>query len=342
LATTSSILTEEMVRHIDFDDSITPHPKSLFRPVYDRRGLRLAIVLGNEAPSGICPYAARNNCHHCDIGRGEGRRFDAAMNLARLRWLQKHYSSIWPRVAHLVVYNSGSVLNRLELAPEILTAVLDFARSLPELRLVSVESREAFVTPEVVSRLTADLGAGREVRVIVGIESADDTIRNKLLRKQMPRVAIERAVRAISTVRRVVVSNGNQAALPGLATNVIVGGPGTTLGSIVRDAVETSMYSLMMAQAYDLPLDLNLHPYYPSKRSTARFPDHSRPSLQALVEAVCSVAQSVGNNAPVFVGLEDEGHDQDPWGRTEQVTRLGRAADYFNRTGRPDLFGELL
>ena len=264
------------------------------------------------------------------------------MNLARFRWLQKHYSSIWPSVAHLVVYNSGSVLNRVELAPEILTAVLDFARSLPELRLVSVESREAFVTPEVVSSLTADLGAGREVRVILGIESADDMIRNKLLRKQMPRMAIERAVRAISTVRRVVVSKGNKAALPGLATNVIVGGPGTTLRSTVRDAVETSMYSLMLAQAYDLPLDLNLHPYYPSKRSTAWFPDHSRPSLQALVDAVCSVAQSVGNNAPVFVGLEDEGHDQDPWDKTEQVTRFARAADYFNRTGRQDLFQELL
>jgi hypothetical protein len=335
-------MAEEMAQHNRDDSSILPHPESLFKPVYDRRGLRLAIVLGNEAPSGVCPYAAKNNCHHCDIGLGEGRRFDPAMNLARLRWLQRYYSSIWPRVAHLVVYNSGSVLNRLEFAPEILTAVLDFARSLPELRLVSVESREAFVTPEVVSRLAADLGAGREARVIVGIESADDTIRNKLLRKQMPRKAIERAVRAIATVRRVVVLSGNKAALAGLAANVIVGGPGTTLKSIVRDAVETSMYSLMMAQANGIPLDLNLHPYYPSKRSTARFPDHPRPSLPALVDAVCSVAQSVGDNAAVFVGLEDEGHDQEPGGRTEQVARLGRAADYFNRTGRPDLLRALL
>ncbi len=331
-----------MAHHNQTDPSIRPPRESLFRPVYDRRGLRLAMVLGNEAPSGICPYAARNFCHHCDIGLGEGRRFDAAMNLARFRWLQEHYSSIWPRLAHLVVYNSGSVLNRLELAPETLTAVLDFARSLPELRLVSVESREAFVTPEAVSRLTADLGAGREVRVIIGIESADDTIRNKLLRKQMPRRAIERATRAIATVHRTVVSGANQAALPGLTANVIVGGPGTTANSIVRDAVETSMYSLRLAQAYGLPLDLNLHPYYPSKRSTARFPDHPRPSLPALVEAICSVAQSVGNNTPVFVGLEDEGHDQDPGGWTEQLTRFARAADHFNRTGRTDMLRELL
>ena len=54
------------------------------------------------------------------------------------------------------------------------------------------------------------------------------------------------------------------------------------------------------------------------------------------------VAQSVGNNAPVFVGLEDEGHDQNPGDRAEQVTRFGRAVDFFNRTGRQDLFRDLL
>ena len=322
--------------------SILPPPESLFKPVYDRRGVRLAIVLGNEAPSGICPYAAKNLCHHCDIGLGEGRRFDPAMNLARFGWLQKYYASIWPKVAHLVVYNSGSVLNRLELAPETLAAVIEFARSLPELRLVSVESREAFVTVESVTRFTTALGAGREVRVIIGIESADDTIRNKLLRKQMPRKAIERAVRAISIVRGATASKGNEAAPPGLAANVIVGGPGTTRESIVTDAVETAVYSLGLAQAYGIPLDLNVHPYYPSKRSTARFPDHPRLSLEALVDAVCSVAERVGNDTPIFVGLEDEGHDRDRAGEKVQTAQLGHAAENFNRTGRSDLFRELL
>jgi hypothetical protein len=318
-----------------------PPPESLFKPVYDRRGLRLAIVLGNEAPSGICPYAAKNLCHHCDIGLGEGRQFDAAMNLARLDWLQEHYSAIWPEVAHLVVYNSGSVLNRLELAPEVLNAVLAFARPLPELRVVSVESREAFVTGESVTKLAADLGSGREVRVIIGIESADDKIRNQLLRKQMPRRAIERAVRAISAARHAANSEGNRAALPGLSANVIVGGPGTTPDSIVRDAVQTALYAQGLAERYGLPLDLNLHPYYPSKRSSARFPDHPRPSLAALAETVCSVAELVGSDVPIFVGLEDEGHDQDPEGETQQAARLSHAAEDFNRTGQLDLLRDL-
>ncbi len=335
-------MTKETAQGSHVGLSIQPPAESLFKPVYDRRGLRLAIVLGNEAPSGICPYAAKNLCYHCDIGLGEGRQFDAAMNLARLRWLQEHYSAIWPEVAHLVVYNSGSVLNRLELAPEVLTAALAFARSLPELRVVSVESREAFVTAESVTRLAADLGPGRAVRVIIGIESADDRLRNQLLRKQMPRRAIERAVRAISTVRQAVTSDGSNAALPGLAANVIVGGPGTTAESTVRDAVETALYSQELAERYGVPLDLNLHPYYPSKRSHARFPDHPRPSLAALADAVCSVHERVGTGVPIFVGLEEEGHDQDLEGETQQAVRLGRAAVDFNRTGRLDLLRGLI
>lgn len=334
-------MTKETAQRSHVGLTIPPPPESLFKPVYDCRGLRLAIVLGNEAPSGLCPYAAKNLCYHCDIGLGEGRQFDAAMNLARLRWLQEHYSSIWPRVAHLVVYNSGSVLNRLELAPEVLSAVLAFARSLPELRVVSVESREAFVTVESVAQLAADLGSGREVRVIIGIESADDKIRNQLLRKQMPRRAIERAVRAISAVRRAVTCDRSNAALPGLSANVIVGGPGTAPETIVRDAVETALYALDLAERYDIPPDLNLHPYYPSKRSLIRFPDHPRPSLAALAEAVCSVAKRVGNGVPIFVGLEDEGHDQDPEGETQQAARLSHASEEFNRTGRTDLSREL-
>ena len=92
---------------------------------------------------------------------------------------------------------------------------------------------------------------------------------------------------------------------------------------------------------YGIPLDLNLHPYYPSKRSHLRFPDHPRPSLAALAEAVCAVAELIGSDVPIFVGLEDEGHDQDPEGETQQAARLSHASEEFNRTGRTDLPREL-
>ena len=323
----------------DSKELALPRTESLFKPVLDRRGLRLAIVLGNEAPDGICPFALADLCHHCDIGLGEGLRFDATKNLSRLGWLQKHYASVWPRLNHLVVYNSGSVLNPLELTPAVLNAILDFARSLPELRLVSLESRESFITRSVVGRVAATLGSGRELRIIVGIESADDAVRNQVLRKNMPRAGIERAVRNIATVRqRALASHDNAIALPGVAMNVIIGCPGTSAATSVTDAVETAVYSVTLAQTYGIPIDLNLHPYYPSKRGTARFANHSCPSVESTFEAVSSIAQSVGDRAVIFVGLEDEGHDQNPSGRAEYFARIAQAMDYFNRTGQSDVF----
>lgn len=316
-----------------------PRPESLFKPVQDRRGLRLAIVLGNEAPDGVCPFAKTHNCHHCDIGLGEGLRFDAAMNLSRLRWLQEHYASVWPRLNHLVVYNSGSVLNPLELTPAVLTAVLDFARSLPELRLVSLESRESFVSPGVIRRVAATLGGERELRIILGIESANDTVRNKVLRKNMSRAGIERAVRSMATVRQTALaSRDNAIALPGVAMNVIIGCPGTSAATCVIDAVQTALCSVTLAERYSIPVDLNLHPYYPSKRGTARFANHSRPSVESTLEAVSAVAQSVADRAVIFIGLEDEGHDQNPSGRADYFARIVQATDYFNQTGQCDAF----
>jgi hypothetical protein len=323
----------------DSNELAIPRTESLFKPVLDRRGLRLAIVLGNEAPNGVCPYAVTDNCHHCDIGLGEGLRFDAAKNLSRLGWLQKYYASVWPRLNHLVVYNSGSVLNPVELTPAVLAAVLDFARSLPELRLVSLESRESFVSASVISRVAATLGGERELRVIIGIESADDAVRNQMLRKNMSRAGIERAVRNIATVRQTALaSHDNAIALPGVAMNVIIGCPGTSAATSVADAVQTAVYSVTLAETYSIPVDLNLHPYYPNKRGTGRFASHFRPSVESTLEAVSSIAQSVGDRAVIFIGLEDEGHDQNPSERAEYFARIIRATDYFNRTGQSDAF----
>jgi len=323
----------------DLNELSIPRTENLFSPVHDRRGLRLAIVLGNEAPYGACPYSVTDNCHHCDIGLGEGLRFDTAMNLSRLGWLQNYYASLWPRLNHLIIYNSGSVLNPLELSPVVLTAVLDFARSLPELRLVSLESRESFIRASEISRVAATLGGERELRIIVGIESADDTVRNQVLKKNMSRAGIERAVRNIATVRQTALASHDRTiALPGVAMNVIIGCPGTNPATSLIDAVQTAVYSVTLAETHGIPVDLNLHPYYPNKRGTARFTGHSRPSVENTLEAVSAIAQHIGNRAVIFIGLEDEGHDQDPSERAAYFSRIVQVTDYFNRTGQFDLF----
>lgn len=318
-------------------DPAVPPASMLFRLVHDRHGLRLAIVLGNQAPGGLCPYVRMQRCHHCDIGLGEGVRFDTPMNLRRIEWLKAYYTSILPKVHHLVIYNSGSTLNPVELSLKVCDAILDFARSLPSLKFVSMESREAFVHPGTVMRVASLLGLDRELRIILGIESANDRIRNGILEKNMARSEIESAVRAIAVVREKAESNVlTDLALPGLSINILIGGPGTTASTTVGDAVATAIYGVGLAEAYRLPLGLNLHPYYPSRRGLSRFPSHSRPSPKVICESISAIAEHVEGKTVIFVGWQDEEHDQEPARWAAELDMLTKSIDQFNKTGRTD------
>lgn len=316
-------------------DPALPPASTLFPLTYDVRGLRLAIVLGNQATLGLCPFAKAGLCHHCDIGSGEGTQFDAEKNLRRIEWFKNYYASVFPKLSHLVIYNSGSTLNPVELSPEVLESLLKYVRTLPNLKMLSMDSRESFVTPARVMQLASHLGRRRELRIILGVESADDRIRNEILEKRMSKRAIESAVRTIASVREKVNSDRttNLASL-GISINVVIGGPGTTAATAVNDAVGTSVYGVELAEAYRLPIDLNLHPYYPSRRGISRFPDHQRASLTLLRETICAIVERIKNRAVLFIGWQDEGHDQQQEQRRVERAMFTEAFDYFNRTGR--------
>lgn len=305
---------------------IQPPATSLFEPVWDRYGLRLALVFGNQAAGGLCPYYAASRCHHCDIGAGEGRAFQNEDNLGRLEWFQARYAAVLPEVAHLVLYNSGSTLNPRELAPEVLEAALGWARGLPKLTLVSLDSREAFITPEAVE--SACRACGRELHPILGLESADDHVRNELLAKKMSPEGIRRAFR---TVGGVAVRGWRV----GVDVNVVIGGPGTSFRSAVQDAVATARYALELGREAGVRVDLNLHPYYPSRRGRDRFPEHGRCPLSLVfrvLEALDALRKGEAPDTGLFLGWQDEGHDQDQDTRSLELSIAGRAFSAFNRT----------
>ena len=147
-----------MSRNLLIHPLARPADRLLFAPTRDRYGVRLALVFGNHAPGGRCPYYAAGKCHHCDIGAGEGAAVTSELNRQRLAWFQEHYRQVLPEVVHLVLYNSGSLLNPQEMPADLLDEVLVWARSLPALRMVSLETRE-----NAVNR-TLDTPRGRCVR----------------------------------------------------------------------------------------------------------------------------------------------------------------------------------
>ena len=299
--------------------SVVPRRASVFEPVRDRYGWRLALVFGNHAPDGLCPYVAAGRCFHCDIGSGEGAAFDHVTNRKRLAWFRDHYQSRLASITHLVLYNSGSVLNPREMPPEMFDEILAFARSLPAVRVISLDSREAYIRPAVLRRVLQFLGDSYVIRPILGLETADDRIRNEVLQKAMPRTAITRVFRDLSQVAAEL-GTGKF----GLDVNIVIGGPGTTNETAVDDAVTTARFALICGFEHGIEVDLNLHPYYAGHRGSARFPHHPRCSLATAVRAVSMIADLVRSMAAesyLFIGWQDEGHDLEREEREREIHR---------------------
>ncbi|MFI5459871.1 MAG: hypothetical protein ACHRXM_31000 [Isosphaerales bacterium] len=305
-----------------------PREESVFEPRRDRYGWRLALVFGNHAPGGLCPYYAGNRCFHCDIGAGEGAAFDHTTNRQRLAWFRAHYQLHLASISHLVLYNSGSLLNPREMPPDLLDEIAAFARSLPAVRVVSLDSREAFIRPDTLRRILLILGNGYMVRPILGVETADDRIRNEVLQKGMPRTAIARVFLDLSTLA----AEFGQERI-GLDVNIVIAGPGTTDLTVVDDAVMTARLALISGAQHGVKVDLNLHPYYVGPRGSARFPDHGRCSLATTVRAcskIVDLVRSMATDSSIFIGWQDEGHDRERQPRHIEIART--AFDRFNQT----------
>ncbi|MDB5385695.1 MAG: Archaeal-type Fe-S oxidoreductase [Planctomycetaceae bacterium] len=312
-------------------DSQTPPAKpsadQLFHVVHDAYGKRLALVFGNHAERGECPFYTASRCHHCDIGMGEGVAFDLATNRRRLEWYQSYFRHEWEALTHLVIYNSGSVLNPVEMPFEFLQDILAVVRRVASIRVVSLDSRESFVTVDRILRIAEQLRDDQCVRIILGIESANDHIRNELLQKGM---SFERIQRMFDDIAKAAEQIGPHRV--GIDVNIVVGGPGTTSQTAAIDAVETARMALAFGR---MSVDFNIHPYYPSLRGLARFPAHSRCPVSILLEAIQAVASICQAYVPaprIFIGDHDEGHDTDRNGRLNDALRVGHVIHRFNAT----------
>ena len=303
---------------------ITTHPPSAepaAEQLFPLVGGCLRIAAGGAVVKAIMPPAVGRNvrsdtaslCHHCDIGRrSEGRAFDLATNRRRLGMVSvAFHARNWSSLVHLVVYNSGSVLNPAEMPWGFLRDILTMARR-PRIGAasISLDSRESFVTTaRIVCCKSAAATPRRSMpaRVILGIESANDDIRRP--------GCCKRACQSPRFNGRLTVSprlpNKSERRRVGIDVNILVGGPGTTPQTAALDAAETASFALEHSR---VPVDFNIHPITPA-RAGGGVSNHPRCSTSAVadaVQAIAAVCESRAAPLRLFIGVFDEGHDTDP------------------------------
>jgi radical SAM superfamily enzyme YgiQ (UPF0313 family) len=306
-----------------------PDKSILFEPVRDVYGSRLALVFGNEFNKGECPFY-QTQCYHCDIGAGEGVQFNYKLNIQRLEFFQAYHKNTLPDTTHLIIYNSGSVLNQKEMSKETLKKILDYAYSLEKCKVISFDSREMFVNNENLNYLLENLREEQQVRIILGIESQSDDVRIGKLKKNMTKQSIEKAFETIGKYNRKI----------GVDVNIVFQVPGLMGEEAIKEAVKTAEYGLSLGEKYDIPVDFNFHAYYQTKKSRGKYPKHPRADLKNGVKALILIRELVKarkSDAKVFIGWQDEEHDQEQEKRKSELDKYKDLFYQFNINNKIEL-----
>ncbi|MCX6745942.1 MAG: archaeosine biosynthesis radical SAM protein RaSEA [Candidatus Parcubacteria bacterium] len=94
----------------------------------------------------------------------------------------------------MVIYNGGSFLSDKEIPLKTQLAILNFVRRHPTIKKIMVESRAEFVT-EAKLQLYKNAIGNKELEIALGLESADDKVRNECLHKGLTKATFENAVK---------------------------------------------------------------------------------------------------------------------------------------------------
>lgn len=188
----------------------------------------------------------------------------------------------------------GSFFNDNEVTPYVRRELLSRVAALDQIKRVSLESRAEYVTAEKLAESKSLLGTGKLLEFGIGLESADDHIRNVIIKKALPKKRFEG-----------VAAMANQAGCDFL-TYLLIKPPSLSEGEAIRDAVDSAKYVFDVAARYDLRVRIAYEPVFIPKGTPLDrlFVDsgYRLLNLWSIVEVI-QQSHRLGN---VFIGLSDE------------------------------------
>ena len=260
--------------------------------VNGRPGRRLMVIL--RAPG--CAWAAKGGCTNCGFPKsmGSGRpvtadelveQLDEAAALAE-------GGERTPLQVDLLV--SGSFFNPDEIPVDAQERLLRRAAAIPGAARLLVETRPEYVTRPLLERALA-AACGLPLEVGIGLESADETIREVRIRKGFTWAQFEAAARLLGECDAE------------LLVYVLLKPIDTSEAEAVADAVATCERVHALGRNLRLPTRVALQPCFVAPGTPleeAFLAGHYRPPwLWSVVEVVRQVA-ALG---PLTIGLSDEG-----------------------------------
>ena len=199
---------------------------------------------------------------------------------------------------------AGSFYNDDEMSPESREYLFKEAAKLPEVKHVQVETRVDYLTLEKVVESQKQLRSDQKLELAIGLESANDKIRNNVLHKGLSRAGYEHFADICQETRS------------RMRSYILVGSPTLTESEVMEDAVETARYVYEVANARGVEACLALKPMFIPKGTEIekQFEDgkYKLPTLWSVIESIKRITklkQYQPNS--IWVGMYDENLSSD-------------------------------
>ncbi len=250
---------------------------------------RLLLVL--KTPP--CKY---NQCTMCGFTNNAGRNI-------RLRNIQRQYQNSiagedFSDIRRIDFPTAGNFYNDRELPPESRNYLFYEVSKLP-VDSVMVETRVDYLTEEKVRESKSYLRNDQTIELATGLESADDNIRNKVLRKSLSKKGFERFADICK-------DTDSQ-----LLAYILIKSPTLSEAEAVEDAVQTADYVYKVANERGIKARVAFKPMFIPEGTELEEQylsgEYQLPKLWATVETIRRTTElACYQPNSIFVGMFDE------------------------------------
>lgn len=215
----------------------------------------------------------------------------------------------------------GSFFNNNEVSGNTRRNLMKIVSKLENVKRVSIESRSEYVEIEKLKECKEILG-DKILEFGIGLESSNDYIRNKVIKKGLSKRSFEDAVNKVKQ------------AGADLLVYILIKPPTTNEKQAIEDAVNSAKYVFDVAQKYGVNVRVAFEPVFICSNTKLEElflkSEYMILNLWTVVEVIKKV-HMLGN---VFVGLSDEALSSDrmPYSCSECNTELIEEIELFNNT----------
>ncbi|MCX6579062.1 MAG: archaeosine biosynthesis radical SAM protein RaSEA [Candidatus Aminicenantes bacterium] len=257
----------------------------------DGRGSnRLMIVLKTKG----CEYAQKTGggCTVCGFLNHAEPNITGEEMLDQLDFVLKTFDLA--EVEEIDILTLGSFLNDSEVNPVTRLEIITRLSEISHLKRVSIESRAEYVTVDKIKQIKEILGKGKIMEFAIGLESSNDYLRNKIIKKGLSKQSFEKTVAKVKE------------AGVHLLTYLLIKPPHVSEKEAITDAVESAAYVFHTAGKIGVSARVAFEPVFVCENTHLETLYLQSQYRLLNLWSVVEVIKKAHDYGCLFIGLSDE------------------------------------